>query len=108
MTLSIYELESAQEGSHNKDYTIDMASSMVTMVASFIFCAIFIAVVLNGGYVGWLYIFFSVLKAFLLVGVMVFLASVITHAFGTAVVRRINSMVLGMVIAFALIFFNIL
>ena len=108
MGLSIYDQESAQEGSANKDTVIDVTSSMLTMTASFVFCAVFIAVMLNGSYVGWLYTFLSALKSVLLVGVMIFLASLIAHVFTTAMVRRINSMVLGMVMAFALIFFNIL
>jgi len=79
---------------------------MMTMTASFAFCAIFVATVLSGFNYSWGFLLFVMLRTLLVVSVMLLAASVLTHIFDSALVRRMNAVVLGMVLAFALIFMN--
>ncbi len=107
MSLYIYDLEAGQESTGAKENLITVTSAMVTMTASFVFCAFFVSTVLSGFTQGWAFMFFVIVRTMLIVGVMVLAASALSHIFDSAIVRRVNAAVLGMVLAFALVFFNL-
>lgn len=107
MSLSIYEMESEQEGTSGRNPLIDITSAVVTMTASFIFCSFFVSLMLNGNYHGLAFILFTIIKGVLVVGVMLVLAALVAFLFQKAMTRRLNSMLLGIVLAFLMIFFNI-
>lgn len=105
--MSIYEMETEAESSVDQDKLVYTASSLFTMTIGYITCAALIAVAINGVTTGWFFIFLSILKAVLLSAVMVLTASIIARTFETSFMRRINSLVLGMILGCSLVFFNL-
>ncbi len=107
MSTSIYDLEAEQQGTRSRDGVIDITSAMMTMTASFAFCAIFMATVFSAFNTGWAFMFFVILRTMLVVGVMLLAASILAFLFDNPLVRRMNAVVLGMIMAFSLVFLNI-
>ncbi len=107
MTLSIFELETQQEGSAQKSRIVDVTSCMVMMTASFVFCAVFVTTFLGMASVGGVQSFVFIMKAGVFVGIMILASALISRMFEAVLVRRVNAMVLGMVLAFALVLFNL-
>ncbi len=107
MTFFVFDLESKQEGASQRSRLIDVTSCMVMMTVSFVFCAVFVATVLGATTLPGFAAFFAFVKAFMFVGLMILASTLISTIFEAVLVRRVNAMVLGMVLAFALVLFNL-
>lgn len=107
MSFFVFDLESKQEGASQRSRLIDVTSCMVMMTVSFVFCAVFVATVLSATSLPGIAALFAFIKAFMFVGLMILASALISSVFDAVLVRRVNAMVLGMVLAFALVLFNL-